>query len=92
MSCDGWSVGDRCRCIASFNAIEKQIGGPDIVTPINSGDQGVVQSKIDRVPHSHILYVLWNRLRTRPLPVQDHQIRNIAKAAPPSPVQVPIPS
>ena len=92
MSCDGWSVGDRCRCIASFAAIEKQMGGPDIVTRINSDDEGVVQSKIDRIPHSHILYVLWKRLR-RPLPVQEHQIKNITKLRPtPVAVRVSIPS
>jgi hypothetical protein len=54
------------------------MGGPDIVTPIDSGDEGVVESIIDHIPHSHILYVLWKYL-TRPLPVQDHQIVNITK-------------
>jgi hypothetical protein len=77
MSCDGWGVGDKCKCIASFLAIERQIGGPDRVTRIEKGYEGRVTQKIDRVPHSHLLYVFWNQLN-RNLPVQDEQIKNLS--------------
>jgi hypothetical protein len=57
---------------------QQTIGGPAQVTTIESGDEGEVQQKMDRVPHSHMLMVFWNRLR-RTLPVEDHQIGNLAK-------------
>lgn len=70
MSCDGWSVGDRCRVRVGFAAVEKQRGGPDLETPLTVGDEGTVSKK---VPHVHMLYVFWQRLK-KDLPVSHGQI------------------
>ena len=75
MSCDGWSVGDRCRARVAFLAREKQIGGPDVVTQINAGDEGSVTQKYSNL---HMLYVLWQRLN-RSLPVSHEQVHNLEK-------------
>ncbi len=75
MSCDGWSVGDRCRVRVAFAAVEKQIGGQDIVTSLNVGDQGTVQEKH---AHLHMLYVFWGRLK-RALPISHDQIHLLDK-------------
>ena len=53
--------------------MEKQIGGPDIVTQIHAGDEGTVQQKVH-----HMLYVLWSRLN-KSLPVLKDQIRLLDK-------------
>lgn len=70
MSCQGWSVGDRCRARVAFLAREKQIGGPDLVTQIDAGDEGNVSQKYSDL---HMLYVLWRRLN-RSLPVSHEQV------------------
>lgn len=70
MSCDGWGVGDRCRARVAFVARERQVGGPDLVTEIQAGDEGTVREKIATM---HMLYVLWQRLN-RSLPVSHDQV------------------
>ena len=79
MSCDGWSVGDRCRARVAFLAREKvmAVGGeaPDVVTQICAGDEGTVQQKFS---HLHMLYVLWIRLN-KALPVWHDQVHLLDK-------------
>jgi hypothetical protein len=74
MSCDGWGVGERCKCTVAFNAVERRANAPDLLTPIYVGDQGMVKEKLHLQPHNHMLYVHWDRLK-RVLPVLDEQIR-----------------
>jgi hypothetical protein len=78
MSCHLFGVGDRCQAIAAFQAIELQVGGPNLVTQIQRDDTGTVEQKIDRVPHNHILYVFWDRLK-KSAPVRDEQIKLLKK-------------
>ena len=70
MSCNGWSVGDRCRARVAFQAIEKQTHGPDLLTQIDAGDEGTVREKFSDL---HMLYVWWNRLN-QSLPVIHDQV------------------
>ena len=70
MSCDGWIAGYRCRARVSFHAREKQVGGPDIITPIHEGHEGIVERKYS---DEHILYVRWQEL-DRSLPVWPDQM------------------
>lgn len=57
MSCDGWSVGDRCRARVAFQT--RLIGGPRGLRQIYVGDEGIVRRKL---PEVHMLSVWWNRL------------------------------
>ena len=75
MSCDGWSVGDRCKARVAFQALQKQSGGPDIVTQIYAGDEGTVREKFSNI---HMLYVLWRRLN-QSLPVSHEQVHLLDK-------------
>ena len=75
MSCDGWSVGDSCRARVAFLVRAKQMGGPDLVTQINAGDEGTVKQKLSDL---HMLYVLWKRLN-KSLPVSHEQIHQLDK-------------
>ena len=73
MSCDGWSVGDRCKSMVAFQIQQLQIGGPPIVSQINVGDEGIVRTKHEQ---AHMLNVFWERLK-RVLPVTHNQVHNL---------------
>ena len=77
MSCDGWSVGDKCRARVAFQARQKQSGGPDIVTQIYAGEEGTVR---DKFSHVHMLYVFWKRLNES-LPITHDQVHLLDKIA-----------
>jgi hypothetical protein len=73
MSCDGWGVGDRCRCVANFEVDSVPIGPGVGQVRLRIGDMGVIQKIIDRIPHSHIVMVFWSRLN-QVVPIPDHQL------------------
>lgn len=75
MSCDGWSVGEKCRARVAFMVREKQMNGPDVVTHIDAGDEGNVRQKISNM---HMLYVFWTRLQ-KSLPTTHEQVHLLDK-------------
>ncbi len=78
MSCDGWSVGDRCQALVAFHVTERtltNLGTTSRTTTIQRGDEGVVREKFSPV---HQLAVYWNRLQ-QTLRLGHDQIHNLRK-------------
>jgi hypothetical protein len=73
MSCDGWGVGDRCRCLFSFN-VERAPIGPFVPERLFVGDEGVIQAIYNQHPHSHVVVLTWDRLGM-PIAIPNHQLR-----------------
>ena len=75
MSCDGWSVGDRCRAMQNISVSQMVAGGGTQTTVINAGDEGEVKNKNAKV---HSLAVFWQRL-SRQITLNHEQIHQIEK-------------
>ena len=78
MSCEGWSIGDRCQTVAAFKVIQRQMNGPDLVHELNLGDQGQVTDIIHSQPHHHWLTIFWQRIQKK-LSIPEEQFRNIKR-------------
>lgn len=79
MSCDGWSVGDRCEVASAFRVIQRQMNGPDIIHDLMKGDEGRVERIVHDNPHYHWLVILWKRLQ-KTLSVPQEQFQYLKKA------------
>jgi len=63
MSCEGWSVGNKCIVKTAFAIVEHQMNGPDRVYNMEEPDTGVVRRIDHEHPHQHWLIVFWNRIQ-----------------------------
>lgn len=82
MSCDGWSVGDRCAAATPFTITLESSGTKKSkdqrvqIFEIEPGDEGVVLEIYRYVQDSHMMRILWLK-HARDLVLTHEQIHKI---------------